>query len=59
VEELSTFAVPPAELSIWRGRKPKWLLEAEDAAFPRFHVALPDELPTCLTLVRSSVVCSR
>jgi hypothetical protein len=32
MEELLTFAVPPAELPRWRGRKPKWLLEAEDAA---------------------------
>jgi hypothetical protein len=32
VEELLTFAVPPAELPRWRGRKPKWLLEAENAA---------------------------
>jgi hypothetical protein len=29
---LLTFAVPPAEVPRWRGRKPKWLLEAEDAA---------------------------
>ncbi|MBA2783414.1 MAG: hypothetical protein H0T74_10920 [Rubrobacteraceae bacterium] len=32
MEELLTFAVPPAELPRWRGRKPKWLLEAEDVA---------------------------
>jgi transposase-like protein len=32
MEELLTFAVPPAEVPRWRGRKPKWLLEAEDAA---------------------------
>lgn len=32
VEELLTFPVPPAELPRWRGRKPKWLLEAENAA---------------------------
>lgn len=32
VEELLTFPVPPAELPIWRGRKPRWLLEAERAA---------------------------
>jgi hypothetical protein len=31
MEELLTFAVPPAEVPRWRGRKPKWLLEAEDA----------------------------
>lgn len=32
MEELLSFQVPPAELSRWRGRKPKWLLEAENAA---------------------------
>jgi transposase-like protein len=32
MEELLTFAVPPAEVPRWRGRKPKWLLEAEDTA---------------------------
>jgi hypothetical protein len=32
MEELLTFAMPPAELPRWRGRNPKWLLEAEDAA---------------------------
>jgi hypothetical protein len=32
MEELLTFAVPPAELPRWRGRKPRWLLEAERAA---------------------------
>jgi hypothetical protein len=32
MEELLTFAVPPAELPRWRGRKPKWLLEVEHAA---------------------------
>jgi hypothetical protein len=32
MEELLRFAVPPAEVPRWRGRKPKWLLEAEDAA---------------------------
>lgn len=32
MEELLTFAVPPTEVPRWRGRKPKWLLEAEDAA---------------------------
>ena len=32
MEELLTYAVPPAEVPSWRGRKPKWLLEAEDAA---------------------------
>jgi hypothetical protein len=31
MEELLTFAVPPAELPTWRGRKPRWLLEAERA----------------------------
>jgi hypothetical protein len=29
---LLTYPVPPAELSKWRGRKPKWLLEVEHAA---------------------------
>jgi hypothetical protein len=29
---VDAFAVPPAEVPRWRGRKPKWLLEAEDAA---------------------------
>jgi hypothetical protein len=32
MEELLSFAVPPTELPKWRGRKPKWLLEAENAA---------------------------
>jgi hypothetical protein len=32
MEELLTYAVPPAQLSKWRGRKPKWLLEVEHAA---------------------------
>jgi hypothetical protein len=32
MEELLAFPVPPAELPRWRGRKPKWLLEAERAA---------------------------
>ena len=32
MEELLTFPTPPAELPRWRGRKPRWLLEAERAA---------------------------
>jgi hypothetical protein len=32
MEELLIFPVPPAELSRWRGRKPRWLLEIECAA---------------------------
>lgn len=32
MEELLTFPVPPAELPRWRGRKPRWLPEAENAA---------------------------
>jgi hypothetical protein len=32
MEELLTFPTPPAKLPRWRGRKPRWLLEAEDAA---------------------------
>jgi hypothetical protein len=32
MEELLSYPVPPAELPRWRGRKPKWLLEAEHAA---------------------------
>jgi transposase-like protein len=32
MEELLTFPTPPAELPGWRGRKPRWLLEAERAA---------------------------
>ena len=32
MEELLIFPVPPAELPRWRGRKPRWLLEAEHAA---------------------------
>lgn len=32
MEELLTFPMPPAELPGWRGRKPKWLLEAGRAA---------------------------
>jgi len=31
-EELLSFPVPPNELPRWRGRKPRWLLEAENAA---------------------------
>jgi hypothetical protein len=32
MEELLRYPVPPAELPRWRGRKPRWLLEAERAA---------------------------
>lgn len=32
IEELLTFPVAPTELPTWRGRKPRWLLEAERAA---------------------------
>lgn len=32
MEELLRLAVPPRELPRWRGRKPKWLLEAQRAA---------------------------
>ena len=32
MEELLTYPVAPAELPTWRGRKPRWLLEAERAA---------------------------
>ena len=32
LEELLSFPVPPAELPRWRGRKLRWLLEAECAA---------------------------
>ena len=32
LEELLSFPVAPAELPRWRGRKPRWLLEAECAA---------------------------
>jgi transposase-like protein len=32
MEEMLSYPVPPAELPRWRGRKPKWLLEAERAA---------------------------
>jgi hypothetical protein len=32
MEELLAFAVAPAELPRWRGRKPRWLLEIECAA---------------------------
>lgn len=32
MEELLTYPVPPAELPRWRGRKPRWLLEAKRAA---------------------------
>ena len=32
LEELLIFPVPPAEQPRWRGRKPRWLLEAECAA---------------------------
>lgn len=32
VEELLSFCVPPAEILEWRGRQPKWLVEAARAA---------------------------
>jgi hypothetical protein len=32
VEELLSFCVPPAERPKWRGRRPKWLVEAARAA---------------------------
>lgn len=32
VEELLSFSVPPAERPKWRGRRPKWLVEAACAA---------------------------
>lgn len=32
LQELLTFPTPPTELPRWRGRKPKWLLEAKRAA---------------------------
>jgi transposase-like protein len=32
MEEMLSYPVPPTELPKWRGRKPKWLLEAEHAA---------------------------
>lgn len=32
VEELLSFCVPPAEIPKWRGRRPKWLVEAARAA---------------------------
>jgi hypothetical protein len=32
MEEMLSFPVPPAEMPRWRGRKPRWLLEAENAA---------------------------
>ena len=32
VEELLSFCVPPAQLPKWRGRRPKWLVEAARAA---------------------------
>lgn len=32
VEELLSFRVPPAKIPKWRGRRPKWLVEAERAA---------------------------
>lgn len=31
MEEVLAYPVPPAQLPRWRGRKPKWLLEAERA----------------------------
>lgn len=31
MEELLGFQVPPAQLPRWRGRKPRWLLEIENA----------------------------
>ena len=32
VEELLSFCVPPAQIPKWRGRRPKWLVEAARAA---------------------------
>ncbi len=32
VEELLSFPVPPAEIPRWRGRRPRWLIEAARAA---------------------------
>jgi hypothetical protein len=32
VEELLSFRVPPAEIPKWRGRRPRWLVEAACAA---------------------------
>jgi transposase-like protein len=32
VEELLSFSVPPAEIPKWRGRRPRWLVEAARAA---------------------------
>lgn len=32
VEELMSFSVPPAEIPKWRGRRPRWLVEAACAA---------------------------
>jgi hypothetical protein len=32
VEELMSLCVPPAEIPKWRGRRPKWLVEAAHAA---------------------------
>src|SRR5215208_8213599 len=32
VEELLSFSVPPAEMPKWRGRRPRWLVEAACAA---------------------------
>lgn len=32
VEELLSFSVPPAEIPEWRGRRPRWLVEAARAA---------------------------
>jgi hypothetical protein len=32
VEELLSLPVPPAEIPKWRGRRPRWLVEAARAA---------------------------
>jgi hypothetical protein len=33
VEELLSFCAPPAEIPKWRGRRPRWLVEAACAAY--------------------------
>jgi hypothetical protein len=32
IGELMSFSVPPAEIPKWRGRRPRWLVEAACAA---------------------------
>ena len=49
MEELLAFPVPPAELPRWRGRKPRWLLEIECAAYQMCN-ELDQQTARCATV---------